>query len=176
MARRPSMSRRTVLAATTAAFTGCTGGGPDDGADEDPTIEREGPAVGDTVLSHNYPLSLEDVETGEVAAEVHWHGTVGEGDWHYQPLEIPLDAQRTFTVIVRDADQEPLDVGEESAYDVAYSPAEGASDVIDATMAGADLSISGEATGDTAFQLEVHGPDGGSWTAPPLPVTVGAAD
>lgn len=175
MARRPSMSRRTALAAVVAALAGCTGGAGND-AEEDPTIEREGPSVGDIELSHNFPLTLEDVETGEVAAEMHWHGTVGEGDWHYQPLEIFLDAQRRFTVIVRDADQEPLDVGEDGAYDVAYTPAEGASDVIDATMEGADLSISGEAAGDTAFQLEVHGPDGGSWTTPPLPVTVEAAD
>lgn len=170
MAPRRSIARRQAIVAAGALLAGCLGtDDPDDGSHRP---RQTGPMVGETELAPDFPITLVDVETEEIGAEVHWHGE-GRGEWHYQPLEIPLEGSRAFAITVEDVNYEELDITD-GTYEVVSVPPDEESPIIDATMEGDRLTVRGTAAGRTDFWLEVRGPDGGTWTSPGLRTRVGS--
>lgn len=161
-------SRRIVVATVFAGLAGCTG---DDDDDDEPTIDREGPTVGVTELSHNYPVVIEAEGEDERVADVHYHGE-GSGEWHFQPLEVPLDDERRLGLRVRDADGNDVDISATGNFRV--EPVVPADDpaIVAVTVDGEELILRGEQVGDTEIEFDIVDPEGDSWRTPELRVAV----
>lgn len=162
----PRKRRAVIVAGISFAVAGCSASEPDDD-DEDPRYP--GPTIGDTELSPAFPVALEDVETGEEAANIHYHDD-GNSHWHFQPLTIPLGEVRVFTVHIRDQDGDSLPIPEMFEVDVTAED----DGPIATTIDRDELRVEGIAESDGWLRLHLHEQNGGQWETPELDVTVEA--
>lgn len=160
-------TRRLALVGIGTMVAGCLGDDTDDTETADGDPPSGGPAMGERELSGNFPVVLEDSETGETVADVHYHDDDGT-HWHAQPIAVPFEDERTLTVRVLDAAEEALELGEDSEYSISFNRDEEAPDVVAVTIEGAQLQVVGREPGRTRPTLTVTGPDDASWETPTM--------
>lgn len=164
-----STTRRMVVVGALAALAGCIGDDEEDDDDGD-DAEHAGPSVGDIALDDTFPIEFEDPDTGEKIADLHYHDDGGT-HWHAQPIEVPLNEERTVVVRVYDADVELLDVGEDGVVEVRYLADEEATDIVSTAIDGDRLTLVGEEVGSTEPRLKLVA-EGDTWTTPSMRVAV----
>ena len=164
--------RRSVIVAGIAAVAGCVG--DDENDDDSEQSRREGPTVGELELDSSFPMTLEDPETGEELADVHYHDD-GGSHWHHQPMEVPLGEERTYVVVIYDADIERVAVADDPDLELQYLEDEESPDVISADIDGDELTVIGDSIGEAEPRLELHGPDD-SWVTPTMIFAVDEAE
>lgn len=161
-------SRRSILAGTFLALAGCLGDESVD--DEEPSgTDREGPFVNGFELSYSFPLVLNEYESGDIVADVHWHDE-DISHWHRAPLTVPLDGERSLAAVVTAADGEELDLGADEDYEIGgtVTPEE----LLDVTIDGNHVMLTGEQEGEGELHFEVREPGSSGWVTPELPVEV----
>lgn len=161
-------SRRTACIAVGTFLSGCLG---DDEPEESDDTGRQGPMLGDRELSSAFPIILEDSATGDRVADVHFHGE-NESHWHRQPLTVPVADERVLVVILSDANQEEIELGESSEYSLQYIPDEGDESILTATVDGNELTLKGLEVGRARPRLAIEAPGGDRWETPNMLVDV----
>ncbi len=164
-------TRRCVLGTLLFGLAGCLGDDADDGND-DGASGRTGPTVGDIDLDRSFPIVLEDPETGEELANVHYHDEDEGSHWHFQPMSVPLGEERTYRVAVYDADVQRIDHEADPTLEVEFIDDEAAPDIVAGQIDGDTLVLTGTSTGEAEPQLRLRADDGDDWTTPPMLIEV----
>lgn len=168
----------------TVGLAGCLDGGPGDegpqdtdggsNGDSDRSLDDVDPAlrVNDRALSSAFPVELLDPDTGDVVANVHWHGEYSH--WHFAPLEVPYDERRSLQVRVVDHDRDEIPLGEDQAYRVTVHRTEQTpEDLLEIEVDGETLEVYGTTRGEGKLLVRLWYDDEDVWLSPPLPTNVG---
>ncbi len=165
-------TRRAIVAVVIAGgLAGCLGDGDDasGNGDDGDGADYTGPMVGETELRHNYPVVLEDPDSGDRVVEIHYHQT-GAGEWHFQPLTLAVGETRELVILLYDSDAERLPIGGGEGYD--FAPTGVDEEIVTLSIGGERVTFEGVAAGTTEVAFVVTGPADGSWTTPALGVVV----
>ena len=170
MVRTDEITRRTFVVGILAGVAGCLGNDDDD---EPERRERRGPEIDNRELSSAFPLILEDADTGDRVADVHYHD--GDGThWHAQPITVPLGDARVFMIRILDEDEEDIPLGDE--YTVEYVPPEENESIVEVSIDGHEFAVHGLEEGRTRPRLRLEGPTGDEWVTPQVLVDVEPAN
>lgn len=178
---KQTTTRRTLLGSLlTAGLTGLAGcvGGSDDEENDDQNTETGGDEEVDeqlqldgVSLDDTFPIRLYEPNTDNRVAEVHYHAELSE--WHFQPLEIPLDGWRPVQARVFDTDFNEIPVGtdEQFTLDIART-AETPADLLRVQLDDTLINFNGTEEGEGAVVIELLDDGETVYTAPPLSVEV----
>lgn len=175
------IGRRAFLASIVAtgapSLAGCVGGdggtGGDDG-DDGSTPPPDELDIGGRYLDPGFPLRVYEPNSDQLVTEYQYHE--GGSHWHFQPLEIPLEASRSMEARFFDQDLNRVAVGPDAEYYLAVRPSEETpADLLDIEVSGDLVTMSGSASGegDVLFELYRSEDDALVWAPKSLSVTVG---
>ena len=152
----------------TGVLGGCLGDDDTVETDDDGERGRQGPVVSGVELFHSRPLAFYDPETGDPIADVHGHDD--SSHWHFQPLEVPLDAERVVEAVVRNSEEEHLPLGAEEQFQLSVEAEP--SDLVTIEIDRNLVSFLGHEEGRGDVTFGVTGPNGDTWTSPELTLEV----
>lgn len=128
--------------------------------------------VGGKALDPSFPVELVEPDDGTRIANIHWHGD-GYSHWHYAPVEVPLDGQRTVEAHFNDREREPIALGQDGNPRLVVTPAEENADLLEAEVDGIRVTFGGLGEGEGELRLQLDDGEEITWESPPLPFVVG---
>lgn len=167
-----------VGTAATAGLAGCGSGGSDD-EDEEPLVDGEeedvfeGLRINGQPMSADNPIEIYETDSGELVAQIHWHGESGE--WHFAPLVVPLGQQQLYDIRILDPDLEEIPSGDGTEFQFEVTTTEETpAELLTIETFNGIAAIEGNQEGEGELVVHILSDGERIWQSPPLIFEVGA--